>query len=113
VDARWIDEGLGEKWATLRDEREQVTQAIEPLRREKIVRSSLEADVTMGKLVPVGEGDFAEIAIVARVAMGQGDGIIVKPSEWHKCGRCWRLLSEVAEDGALCARCDDVLKATA
>jgi isoleucyl-tRNA synthetase len=113
VDARWIDDGLGEKWATLRDEREQVTQAIEPLRREKIVRSSLEADVTMGKLVAVGEVDFAEIAIVARVAMGQGDGIIVKPSEWHKCGRCWRLLPEVAEDGALCARCDDVLKATA
>jgi isoleucyl-tRNA synthetase len=27
----------------------------------------------------------------------------------HKCGRCWRHLPEVAEDGALCGRCEDVL----
>lgn len=28
----------------------------------------------------------------------------------HKCGRCWRHLPEVKEDGALCHRCDDVLR---
>lgn len=111
VDARWIDSDLGDKWATLRDERDQVTQAIEPLRREKIVRSSLEADVSMGKIVPSDGVNFAEIAIVARVQMGVGDGIVVQPSDWHKCGRCWRLLPEVEEDGTLCARCDEVLKA--
>jgi isoleucyl-tRNA synthetase len=110
VDIRWIDGNLGEKWANLRARREEVNEAIEPLRREKIVRSSLEADVTMGELVPTGDVDFAELAIVARVEMGVGDGIIVKPSEWHKCGRCWRLLPEVAEDGTLCDRCDAVLK---
>jgi isoleucyl-tRNA synthetase len=27
----------------------------------------------------------------------------------HKCGRCWRHLPEVTEDGALCKRCDTVL----
>lgn len=111
VDAGWTDEGLGEKWAELRNQRDQVTQAIEPLRREKIVRSSLEADVTMGQLVATGDVDFAELAIVARVEMGVGDGIIVKPSDWHKCGRCWRLLPEVTEDGTLCDRCDAVLGA--
>jgi isoleucyl-tRNA synthetase len=111
VDARWIDSDLGDKWANLRDERDQVNEAIEPLRREKIVRSSLEADVTMGKIVPSDGVNFAEIAIVARVEMGVGDGIAVKPSDWHKCGRCWRLLPEVEEDGTLCHRCDDVLKA--
>jgi isoleucyl-tRNA synthetase len=67
----------------------------------------------MGEYLPVGDVDFAEVAIVARVTMGEGDGIVVKPSEWHKCGRCWRLLPEVTEDGALCDRCDDVLKAPA
>ncbi|MDX3899468.1 MAG: isoleucine--tRNA ligase [Sphingobium sp.] len=111
VDARWIDGGLGEKWANLRAKREEVNEAIEPLRREKIVRSSLEADVRMGELVPTGDVDFAELAIVARVEMGVGDGIVVRPSDWHKCGRCWRLLPEVAEDGALCDRCDEVLQA--
>ncbi|MET0371233.1 MAG: isoleucine--tRNA ligase [Sphingobium sp.] len=111
VDARWLDAGLAAKWTMLRDERDQVTQAIEPLRREKIVRSSLEADVTMGKLVPSDGVNFAEIAIVARIETGVGDGIIVKPSEWHKCGRCWRLLPEVTEDGTLCDRCEEVLGA--
>ncbi len=109
VDADWIDSDLGAKWALLRDRREQVNEAIEPLRREKIVRSSLEADVVMGELLPVGDVDFAEVAIVARVAMGEGDGIRVQPSDWHKCGRCWRLLPEVQEDGTLCDRCEDVL----
>ena len=29
----------------------------------------------------------------------------------HKCGRCWRHLPDVAEDGALCSRCDQVVAA--
>ncbi|RJG55441.1 isoleucine--tRNA ligase [Sphingobium terrigena] len=110
IDRHWINAHLDEKWTELRSQREQVNEAIEPLRREKIVRSSLEADVTMGQVLAVGDVDFAEVAIVARVTMGEGDGISVRPSEWHKCGRCWRLLPEVAEDGALCDRCDDVVK---
>ena len=111
VDADWTDEGLDAKWDELRNQRDQVNEAIEPLRREKVIRSSLEADVTMGQLVPSDGVNFAEIAIVARIEMGKGDGIAVKPSDWHKCGRCWRLLPEVEEDGALCHRCDEVLSA--
>ncbi|PJG49878.1 isoleucine--tRNA ligase [Sphingobium sp. LB126] len=109
VDAAWANQNLDDKWTELRNQRDQVNEAIEPLRREKIVRSSLEADVTMGELVPSDGVNFAEIAIVARVEMGKGEGIEVKPSEWHKCGRCWRLLPEVEEDGTLCNRCDEVL----
>ncbi len=111
IDKHWLNSDLDSKWAELRSQREQVNEAIEPLRREKIVRSSLDADVTMGEWLPVGDVDFAEVAIVARVTMGEGDGIIVTPSEWHKCGRCWRKLPEVTEDGTLCDRCDGVLKA--
>jgi isoleucyl-tRNA synthetase len=33
----------------------------------------------------------------------------VTKTDKHKCGRCWRLLPEVAEDGGLCARCEDVV----
>ncbi|HEX7874201.1 MAG TPA: class I tRNA ligase family protein, partial [Sphingobium sp.] len=111
VDAAWLDHGLDAKWTNLRNQRNQVNEAIEPLRREKVIRSSLEADVTMGELVPSDGVNFAEIAIVARIETGVGDGIIVKPSDWRKCGRCWRLLPEVKEDGALCHRCDEVLGA--
>ncbi|SEJ11284.1 Isoleucyl-tRNA synthetase [Sphingobium sp. AP50] len=111
VDHHWINSHLNDKWGELRYQREQVNEAIEPFRREKVIRSSLEADVTMGEMLPSDGVNFAEIAIVARIEMGVGDGIIVKPSDWHKCGRCWRLLPEVEEDGTLCNRCDDVLKA--
>ena len=66
-------------------------------------------EVRRGRGLGVGGGGFAEVGRVGRVAMGEGDGISVRPSEWHKCGRCWRLLPEVTEDGALCGRCDAVV----
>ncbi|MES2270452.1 MAG: isoleucine--tRNA ligase [Pseudomonadota bacterium] len=112
VEKSWRDEALGSKWDVIRSSRDQVNEAIEPLRREKVVRSSLEATVSMG-VVPEAAGiDFAEICIVAKVDMDAGqDAIAVQPSDWHKCGRCWRLLPEVTEDGALCDRCDTVLNA--
>jgi isoleucyl-tRNA synthetase len=106
VDAGWRDEALGTRWAAIRSARTQVTEAIEPLRREKIVRSSLEADVTMPN-VPEGV-NFAEISIVASIREGE-DSVSVTPTTKHKCGRCWRHLPEVTEDGALCDRCDEVL----
>ena len=109
VKAAWLNQRLDDKWTEIRSQRDQVNEAIEPLRREKVIRSSLEADVTMGMTVPNDGVNFAEIAIVARIETGVGDGIIVKPSEWHKCGRCWRLLPEVEEDGTLCDRCDEVI----
>jgi len=70
------------------------------------VRSSLEAEVTMF-YVPK-HVDFAEVCIVADVKEG-GDGITVVPTSHHKCGRCWRHLPEVTDDGALCGRCEEVL----
>ena len=106
VDAGWVDGGLGTRWASIREARIQVNEAIEPLRREKIVRSSLEAEVTM-YLVPQ-DIDFSEVCIVAGVEEG-GEGITVTPTDHHKCGRCWRHLPEVTDDGALCDRCDAVL----
>ena len=106
VDAGWRDAALAARWAGVRSAREQVNEAIEPLRREKIVRSSLQADVQMAK-APEGI-DFAEMCIVASVTEG-GDAIVVTPTSHHKCGRCWRHLPEVTEDGALCGRCDAVL----
>ncbi|WP_232495134.1 isoleucine--tRNA ligase [Novosphingobium kaempferiae] len=95
------------KWAELRVLREKVTEAIEPLRREKIIGSSLAAVVTVPADAP--EADLAELFITGTVTRGQGDGVSVTPSSDHKCGRCWRHLPEVTEDGALCDRCDDVV----
>jgi len=97
------------RWADLRALRVKVTEAIEPLRREKIVGSSLAATVTVPASAP--DADLAELFITAKVTRGQGDEVTVTPSTDHKCGRCWRHLPEVSEDGDLCDRCDDVVGA--
>ncbi len=95
------------RWEALRALRQQVTEAIEPLRREKIVGSSLAAEVTVPDDAP--DADLAELFITATVTRGQGAGVAVAPTEMNKCGRCWRHLPEVQDDGALCARCEDVV----
>ncbi|KKW89611.1 isoleucine--tRNA ligase [Sphingobium chungbukense] len=126
VDAAWFDETLAEKWEELRLLRGYVTDAIEPYRRDKTIRSSLEAEVAVDLKDPEAVErfassavDFAEICITASASIsGFTDDnfegirrISVAPSEKHKCGRCWRLLPEVEEDGTLCNRCDEVLTA--
>ncbi len=106
---RWGD-GDVEKWEAVRAAREKVTEAIEPLRREKTIRSSLEAEVVYPMAdLPISTAEFAELAIVADVT--DGAEISVTKTDNHKCGRCWRLLPEVEEDGALCGRCAEVLGA--
>ena len=100
------------RWDALRDLRETAMEAIEPLRREKIIRSGLEAAVTVpDDIVPQGfsDADLAELFITASVTRRQGTDVTVTRTDNHKCGRCWRLLPEVTEDGDLCARCDDAV----
>ncbi|USA39092.1 isoleucine--tRNA ligase [Pelagerythrobacter marinus] len=108
----WVDPALADRFDKLRDLRERVMEAIEPLRREKVIRSGLEAAVTVpAAAVPEGFGDadLAELFITASVARGQGEGVTVTRTDDNKCGRCWRLLPEVSEDGALCGRCAGVI----
>jgi isoleucyl-tRNA synthetase len=95
---------LVEKWALIRNTRALVTERIEPLRREKVIRSSLEAEVWLPN--EGGDVDFEEIFITSTVRTGDWE---VKRTENHKCGRCWRHLPEVTEDGNLCNRCETVL----
>jgi isoleucyl-tRNA synthetase len=92
------------RWAAIRALREQVTEAIEPLRRDKQVRSSLEAAVALPLAdLPIDAVQFADIAIISSVA--DGPALTVTRTDHHKCGRCWRHLPDVDADGALCERC--------
>jgi len=105
------------QWNILRDLREQVNEAIEPLRREKKIRSSLEAEVRLSDVEAILRGyadnDFlAELFITGSVYLIEGtEPPMVAPTSHHKCGRCWRHLPDVSEDGALCSRCDTVVGA--
>jgi isoleucyl-tRNA synthetase len=113
IDAGWRDEALGAKWTLVRASREEVTEAIEPLRREKVIGSSLEARV----LVPQGEENaidldeetLKEIYIVSELEAGDTDRIEVTRTQRLKCGRCWRHMPEVDEEGGLCGRCGEVV----
>ncbi|MGZ3199571.1 MAG: isoleucine--tRNA ligase [Croceibacterium sp.] len=104
------------RWRGIRSVREMVNEAIEPYRRDKIIRSSLEADVLISSATPglehISDDDMAELFIVAsaKTKGSVGPQIEVSKSENHKCGRCWRLLPEVTEDGALCHRCAEVVE---
>jgi isoleucyl-tRNA synthetase len=99
-------EDVSQRWLKVRHLRERVTEAIEPLRREKTVRSSLEAEVTVPDL-PLDADHLAEAFIVAKVS--SGDQVSVTRTEYDKCGRCWRHLPDVAGDDALCGRCATVV----
>jgi isoleucyl-tRNA synthetase len=93
-----------DKWNSLRATRAMANEKIEPLRRDKIIRSSLEAEYTYEG--DYGDVDLAELLIVAAVHQGPTE---VTRTTHHKCGRCWRHLPDVTEDGALCSRCDQVV----
>ncbi|WP_033074525.1 isoleucine--tRNA ligase [Sphingopyxis sp. MWB1] len=108
VDAGWRDPALAARWNAVREQREAVTEAIEPYRREKTIRSSLEAEVTIADPA-LGTAALEEIFIVSAVRAGESLAVI--RTDNHKCGRCWRHLPEVSEDGALCNRCTHVLDA--
>ncbi|WP_446654254.1 isoleucine--tRNA ligase [Blastomonas sp.] len=113
------------RWSRLRDLKDSVTGAIEPFRRDKVIRSSLEAEVSINLKDPalhssaqhLGKEALEELLIVsaASVAGFTDDNssdprqIEVVRTENHKCGRCWRHLPEVTEDGNLCDRCSEML----
>jgi isoleucyl-tRNA synthetase len=132
VDAGWEDEGLSKRWGQLRQLRTRVNETIEPLRRDKVLGSSLESKIDLINLeidkTSKETADFKELFISSDVEVRREtdsgvpsfDGTMVRFDEpgvliavtkttHHKCGRCWRHLPEVKEDGTLCGRCEEVV----
>jgi isoleucyl-tRNA synthetase len=105
VDAGWFDEVLSVNWGRIRAGRMLANELIEPMRRNKEIGSSLEVEYNYPG--DPGEIDLAEIFIVSAVHHGRETGAVKTTN--HKCGRCWRHLPEVLDDGALCGRCADVV----
>ena len=93
-------------WGAVRRVRDAVLKELEVLRREKVIGSSLEAEVSWPNLLRPAD-ELAELFIVASVTESETPAIT--RTTHHKCGRCWRHLPEVAEDGDLCSRCDQVV----
>jgi isoleucyl-tRNA synthetase len=130
VDSAWRDDQLAERWAIVRAVRADVFARLEELRRDKVIGSSLEAKVKMlldGNSYARTSGiDWPEVLISGLVEVEEATpepaaasasalphSVSVMPHVERtgdlKCGRCWRHLPEVPKDGALCARCDEVV----
>lgn len=105
----WHDGELAQYMQPYLRARAEISEAIEPLRREKTIGSSLEAAIATPSASALDGALLAEMAIVAHVANDDTPAIQVTRTTHHKCGRCWRHLPEVAEDGDLCGRCADVV----
>ncbi|MBA2932780.1 isoleucine--tRNA ligase [Sphingomonas sp. CGMCC 1.13654] len=110
VEGLWIDEGLAQNWEQLRALRLAVSAAIEPMRKAKELGSSLQARVAIGspERPAATPSELSELFIVSDVQLETTDStqVVVHVTDWHKCGRCWRHLPEVKEDGDLCDRCE-------
>ncbi|USI74454.1 isoleucine--tRNA ligase [Sphingomonas morindae] len=115
IDPRWSDPILDAQWQQLRALRAAVSAEIEPRRKAKELGSSLEARVALGTVQrpPATPSALAELFIVSDVRLEEtlhGPTVIVHRTDFHKCGRCWRHLPDVAEEGALCRRCEEMVR---
>jgi isoleucyl-tRNA synthetase len=121
VDPSWTDQGLLLRWCDVRPWRKLANEHIEALRREKVVGSSLEAEIRMAfpadpydrEVERLKTINMSEVLIVAaaeiEITNSADFDVSVQKTANHKCGRCWRHLPEVVDDGALCDRCADVV----
>ena len=108
-----------DRWTALREWRAKASEAIEPLRREKVLGSGLEANVQLFAPETLPERfaglDLSELFITANIQLnglrGESAEAVASRTTHHKCGRCWRHLPEVTADGDLCSRCDKVVTA--
>jgi isoleucyl-tRNA synthetase len=123
VDAGWVHLKDAPNWSGARHIRGLILAELETLRRDKVIGSSLEAEVQINASSSLREGfagfDFTELAITSQTILQSVETdadfgiekISVTKTTHHKCGRCWRHLPEVTEDGTLCGRCAEVVNA--
>jgi len=123
------DPDLVERWTRLLAVREQVLARIEPLRKDKVIGSSLQARVSLTPtpadrtFLRAHQALLPMLFIVSQVeilepasASGAEDGkprVDVATASGVKCERCWRYVPSVATDPAwagICARCQDALQ---
>jgi len=128
--AGWRDDALAEKWAKVRRVRRVVNGALEVDRREKRIGSSLQAKATAyvsdaGYIEAMKGLDLAESSITSAAEIVLADApagaftledvadiaVVTGLASGEKCGRCWSVKPEVAEEGDLCHRCDEAVVA--
>jgi len=121
---KWNNEKLEEDFAKLLKTREIVTKAIEPLRADKKVGSSLEVAVYVkspdNELLKANEKDLCDLYITSQAYVveekptdvlneyTENDTTVwVTKAKGEKCARCWKY-QELNENG-ICKHCQDAV----
>ncbi len=124
VNEKWNNPELEADFTKILKSREVVSRAIEPLRADKKVGSSLEVAVTVkaddNSVLKANEKDLADIYIVSQANLAdekpsdvlneyseEGYTVWVTKAHGEKCTRCWKY-RELNEDG-ICPDCADAI----
>jgi len=117
---------LEKKWNFILDIRKVITGALELKRAEKIIGSSLQANIklyiTEEQKKLIEDIDIAEIGIVSSFNFVTSKipdkaftidtinhvGVVIDKAEGEKCARCWKVLPEV-KGKEICERCKNVI----
>ena len=117
------DAALLAKWDRVHAIREAANKAIEEVRKDGGVGSSLQAELVIAAnaedralLASLGD-DLKFVTITSAVTVVEGDALVVTvtPSAAPKCERCWHWRSDVGADAAyptICGRCTSNLFGT-
>ena len=115
-------ESLKEYFKRFLDLRKDVLKALEQLRNDKVIKSNMEAKVTISlkddyKDMEKLADDLKQLFIVAKVnlvedtTLEEFDSAYIKAEKFngHQCPRCWNYFDEDEMEGELCHRCHDVI----
>ena len=116
----WKKEGIVKKFESLLEVRSQVSKVLEDLRKEKVIGSSLDAQVTITAEGPVFTAlqqyskDLREFLIVSDVKIQEGKErkIDAVRAEGTKCVRCWHYSVETGKNSRfpdVCPKCVEAL----
>ncbi len=125
VNDKWNNQELEEEFGKILKSREVVSRAIEPLRADKKVGSSLEVAVWVkaddDTALKANENDLADIYIVSQAALTneaptevlnehneEGYTVWVTKAQGEKCTRCWKY-RQLNNDG-ICSDCEEAVK---
>jgi len=117
-----LDENFISNWDKIHELRDTVKKHLEVAVKDKMIKASLEASVTLKatgtelEFIRSVENELAAAFIVSEVVIEEAEGelqVEVQKAGGEKCERCWcysKTVGENAEHPTLCARCAEVIK---
>ena len=121
-DAKWCNPKIAEKINRAKEIRSAITTALEIARKDKLIGSSLQADVVVydpeGKTPNFDKAFWEDLAIVSFLKIlkepipsdafvledMKNIGVVVRVASGEKCERCWKIFEKLNEN-KVCDRC--------